>query len=145
MRLKPARRYRMQATIPLTPGSVSTMPAAAFDTSVAVETAMPIWACRSAGASFRAVPTHANDMPALLEGTHQAELVLGKHAGISSIVIRTDAVRDLSLRADRPRELDGGGDACGRRGRISRDYHRSDAKRLQFCEQALANRCAADC
>ena len=38
------------------PGSVSTMPAADLATSVAVETAIPIWAWRNAGASLAPSP-----------------------------------------------------------------------------------------
>ena len=44
------------ATMPTRPGSVSTMPAADLATSVAVDTAMRICACRSAGASLAPSP-----------------------------------------------------------------------------------------
>src|ERR1700735_5551647 len=44
------------ATIPPRPGSVNTMPAADLATSVAVDTAMPICAWRSAGASLAPSP-----------------------------------------------------------------------------------------
>ena len=56
MRWNAARPSLTAATIPPRPGSVSTNPAADLATSVAVETAIPICACRKAGASFAPSP-----------------------------------------------------------------------------------------
>ena len=56
MRWNVIRPSLTAATMPASPASVSTMPAADLATSVAVETAMPICAWRSAGASLAPSP-----------------------------------------------------------------------------------------
>src|SRR5665213_4332849 len=56
MRWNVTRPSLTAATMPARPGSVSTIPAADLATSVAVETAIPICAWRSAGASFAPSP-----------------------------------------------------------------------------------------
>src|ERR1700677_765280 len=56
MRWNVTRPSLTAATMPASPGSVNTMPAADLATSVAVETAMPICAWRSAGASLAPSP-----------------------------------------------------------------------------------------
>ena len=57
-------RLPLDATIPVSPGSVSTMPAADLATSVAVDTAMPICAWRNAGASLAPSPHMPTVCPA---------------------------------------------------------------------------------
>jgi hypothetical protein len=62
------------------------MPAADFATSVAVDTAMPICACRNAGASF--IPAHPDGEAIGLQGFDDAELILRQHTGNATRFIR---------------------------------------------------------
>src|SRR5215472_14399088 len=87
-----ARPSSIQATMPRSPG-VSTRPAADLTTSVALATAMPICAWRSAGG---AVAAHADSMPLTLECLNEAELVLGENTGINGVITWTHTVRDLA-------------------------------------------------
>ena len=72
---------RTAASIPLNPGSVSTIHAANFATSVALNTAMPICAWLSAGASLAPSPHMPTMRPALCRPPDQPEFVLRKYAG----------------------------------------------------------------
>src|SRR6202034_2479112 len=69
------------ATTPSSPGLVRTIPAADLATSVAVETAIPICAWRSAGASFAPSP-HIPTVCRLLKFLNQAVLVFRQNAGM---------------------------------------------------------------
>jgi hypothetical protein len=62
------------ATIPPSPASVNTTPAADLATSVAVETAMPICAWRRRRRVVGPVAAHANAVPVLLERFDEIEL-----------------------------------------------------------------------
>jgi hypothetical protein len=65
--------------------SSSTMSLASLLTSVPVmPMAMPMSACFSAGASFTPSPVIATNSPLLLQGLHDAQLVLGGDAGIDA-------------------------------------------------------------
>src|SRR5665647_1775909 len=92
MRWNVIRPSLTAATMPASPGLVSTMPAADLATSVAVETAMPICAWRSAGAA------HADGVAALLERFDELVFVLREDAGEDRELLGVDAVGDWTGR-----------------------------------------------
>src|ERR1019366_2896335 len=87
-------------TMPPRPAVVSTIPAADFATSVAVDTATPICAWR--GSIVRTVSAHSNRVTAPLERLHQVILSLGKDTGEDGELLGTHIVRKWARGTDRP-------------------------------------------
>ena len=79
-----------------------------------------------------AVAAHADGVAGMLEGLHQAKLVLGKHPGINREIGGIGAIADLPGRADRPFQPNRAGDGgSGRRG-IAGHHHNAHAQAEQL-------------
>src|SRR6202451_3321140 len=78
MRWNVVRPSLTAATMPASPGSVNTMPAADLATSVAVETAIPIGAWRNAGASLAPSPHMPTIWPPFWTPLEAFDLTPGK-------------------------------------------------------------------
>src|SRR5208283_620325 len=114
-------------TMPARPGAVSTMPAADFATSVAVDTAIPICAWGKRWRVIGAIAAHADDVTGGLIGLHQIELVFGQHSGKDRVVLDTTWIREAARRTERAAKTDGTRHREGRHRRVAGDHHNSDA------------------
>src|ERR1700734_3139824 len=99
MRWNVTRPSLTAAIMPARPGWVSTIPAADLATSVAVETAIPICACRSAGASLAPSP-HMDDMTAVLKRFNEFVLILRQYAGEDCELLGVEGIGDRPGRTD---------------------------------------------
>ncbi len=82
-----------------------------------------------------AVAAHAGGMALLLKSPDQAVLLFRQDSGIDGKIVRTDAVGNVSRRADRPVQSNC---MCNRRSRcrsVAADHHRQYAERAQFTQQ----------
>ena len=136
MRWNVTRPSLTAATMPASPGSVSTMPAADLATSVAVETAIPICAWRSAGASLAPSPHMPTVWPPFWNALTSLYLSSGKTpAKTANSSGRTPSGigpggQIGAIETDRLRD-----DGCRRR-RIAR--HHDGARRPRLCNSVMS-------
>ena len=121
--------------MPARPGSVMTMPAAAFATSVAEETAIPICACRRAGASLAPSPHMPTTWPWTLQHLHQAVLLLRHDAGEHAELVGARIVGDAFRRTERAGDADLAGDGRRRHCRIPGHHDGAD---LHVAQRAMS-------
>src|ERR1017187_10023223 len=118
--------------MPPSPASVRTTPAADLATSVAVETAMPICAWRSAGASFAPSPHIPTVCPLFWNALTRSNLPWGKHTRKDREVFRFNAVWQFAGRTDCSLQSNRLSDDCGCGRSVSCHHDSAHAETVQL-------------